>query len=338
MTNQGSSSLRGRTSDTSPDADSSSGLLNRNSQLSSVHQNFPDLRPYISGDIVRNLRFYTPPRYQSPPRVIIAHPNGTGIKNYGTVPHAVTVRDIRDKEHRFHLPLHSFKPIAKLAPLPYPVDLKDPLVVSYIHATTIDILNRHLPSPGQITIIDTAVLKVNNIPGSPISPCLNVLYTPSSALLRAKRHLSPVEFSEIESGRLSLRMFALYRPLLPLSGRPSSPLPATFTPTLSDHPLVLTESFSIPDHCLVPVDHVYPDHIGQAYAVKYSEETKYWYWSGMEATEGVLVQIYDNYGAVDGEGRERGVRGATAFCKLMPDGIDEGREAEWLVVKALVVG
>ncbi|KAF3098811.1 hypothetical protein TWF103_008961 [Orbilia oligospora] len=285
--------------------------------------------PHINGDITRPVHFYTPPRYGSPPRFIVAHPNGTGIKNFGTVPIKVTIRDMRNKEHRFHLGLHSFKPLRHLPPLPYPLDLQDPEIANLVATTTTEIITRHVPSPTQISIFSTDLLKANNpigLPSPQISHPLQISQTPSSALLLASHHLPPTIASQISSGKLSMRIINIYRPILATSQK------------LMDHPFYISESHSILDEDLVPIEHVYSDHVGATYAVKHDEGQRFWYWSDMENTEGFIVQVYDSLFGCDVYGEERSIRAATGFFKLMPKGSEEGWEAEWLVVKALVVG
>ncbi|KAF3919051.1 hypothetical protein ABW21_db0202353 [Orbilia brochopaga] len=284
--------------------------------------------PCVSGDITRKLHFFKPPRYGSPPRFLVAHPNGSGIKNFGTVPIAVPIRDIRSKEHRFHLALHSFKPVRHLQSLPYPLDLKDPSFITMIHSTTTDMLRWHVSSPNHITIFSTSLIKARSSIGSArpnIPHPLQIDQTPGAALLRAKRHLSPAISDHINSGKLSLRVINLYRPILPRGSN------------IRDHQLCLTESLTIADDDLATVEHVYPDRVGQTYAIRHSEKQRFWYWSNMDDTEGVLVQVYDSLLGCDAEGRERMVRGGTGFFRVMPKRWEEAQEAEWLVVRALIV-
>ncbi|KAJ6261606.1 hypothetical protein Dda_4276 [Drechslerella dactyloides] len=306
--------------------DSSRKSADKNAPLSSP-QHLP-LPPRISGDITRTLHFFRPPRYGSPPRFLVAHPNGSGIKNFGTIPIVVPIRDIRNKEHRFHLALHSFKPVRHLQPLPYPLDLKNTDVIAIIHNSTTEILQRHVSSPNQITIFSTGLLKARSPIGSArptISHPLQIDQTPKAALLRAKRHLSPVVSQHIASGTLSLRVINLYRPVLPRGVG------------ISDHQLCVTESLTISEDDLASVEHVYPDRIGQTYAIRHAKGQRFWYWSNLDSTEGILVQVYDSLFGCDADGRERMVRGGSGFFRLMPEAWEESQEAEWLVVRALVV-
>ncbi|KAK6525152.1 hypothetical protein TWF694_005298 [Orbilia ellipsospora] len=284
--------------------------------------------PHISGDLIRPIHFYKPPRYGSPPRFLVAHPNGSGIRNFGTSPVNVTVRDIRNKEHRFHLALHSFKPLRHLPLLPYPLNLKDPAIVELVHNSTKEIIKNHVNSPNEITLFSTTILKACNKVGAPspkISHPMQVDQTPGAAILRAKHHLTQNIAEQVESGALSVRVIVVYRPVLPSHKR------------ITDHQLCLAESLSINDDNLTPIEHVYPDRVGQTYAVKYSSGQKFWYWSDVDSSEGIVVQVYDSLLGFDNKGHERMIRGATGFFKVMPKEWDEGKEAEWLVIRALVV-
>ncbi|KAK6498324.1 hypothetical protein TWF481_010915 [Arthrobotrys musiformis] len=287
-----------------------------------------DTIPHVHGDIVRSVHFYRPPRYGSPPRSVVAHANGTGVKNFGTAPIKVTLRDIRNKEHRFHLGLHSFKPLRHLTPIEYPLDLEDPTVAASIATSVSDLIKRHVTSPNKITVFSTEILKASNSMGFPtpkIAHPLQIDQTPSSALLCAERSLPPNIYSQISSGKLSMRIINVYRPLLPADQK------------ISDHPLYVSESHSILDEDLVSVEHIHADDVGATYAVKHAEGQRFWYWSDMEPTEGFIIQVYDSMFGCDNYGEERSIRAATGFFKLMPQGYDEGWDAEWLVARALVL-
>ncbi|EPS45993.1 hypothetical protein H072_57 [Dactylellina haptotyla CBS 200.50] len=284
--------------------------------------------PDVYGDLVRPLHFFAPPRYGSPPRFLVAHPNGSGIKNFGTTPTKVTIRDMRNKEHRFHLALHSFKLLRYLPAYPYPLDLQDPQTITTVHNSITDIIRLNVTSANQITIFSTAILKAKNTVGAPypnVSYPMQVDQTPGGAILRAKRHLTPDIAAQVAMGTLSLRIVTVYRPILPGDEK------------ITDHQLCLAESLSIPDDYLVPVEHVYPDRVGQTYAVKHGHGQRFWYWSHMSSSEAIIVQVYDSLLGCDSLGLERMVRGATGFFRVMPRGWEEGKDAEWLVVRALVV-
>lgn len=93
-------------------------------------------------------------------------------------------------------------------------------------------------------------------------------------------------------------------------------------------PLAMADSQSVADEDLVPVEHRYPHMTGETAGVKYAEAQRWWYLSGMNVDERILLQCFDSQG-----GRARVAH--TAFVDpRSPEG--EGRES--IEVRALVFG
>lgn len=47
---------------------------------------------------------------------------------------------------------------------------------------------------------------------------------------------------------------------------------------------------------MVGIEHRYPDRTGETAAVRYTEGQRWWYWSGMEEGERLLLQCFDSEG------------------------------------------
>ncbi|KAK6330062.1 hypothetical protein TWF718_003490 [Orbilia javanica] len=318
---------------------------------------------HIHGDITRPIHFYLPPLYNSPPRIITTPPSSppsNNLKNFRTVPRPVSIKDMRNKEHGFHLGLHSFKPIRNLPRLPYPLDLRDQTVRTLVTQTTTEVVRQYLHIPlssdldlsapmtaNLITIVSTELLRARDsttfLPSPRITNPPQIPQTPCSAIHLCRTYLPKSTSSQIALGKLSIRIITLYRPILPPKN------------TIKDHQLYISDSNSISEEDLIPIEHLpstssssNPSSSSSAdyntmqqtttYALKYAQGQKFWYWSDMDDTEGIIVQSYDSLFGCDSDGEERSVRAATGFFRLMPQGWDESSEAEWLVVRALVVG
>lgn len=95
------------------------------------------------------------------------------------------------------------------------------------------------------------------------------------------------------------------------------------------HPLAFADTSTVHDEDLVGVEHRYPNRTGETAAVKFDEDQKFYYWSGMENDERLFLLCFDS----DVEGRRVP---HTAFVDhRTPDGAP-GRES--IEVRALVFG
>lgn len=84
----------------------------------------------------------------------------------------------------------------------------------------------------------------------------------------------------------------------------------------------------MPDDALIGIEHRYPDRTGETAGVKATEGQRWWYWSGMEGGERLLLQCSDS---------EKGARVPhTAFVD--PRSPEGARPRESIEVRALVFG
>ena len=70
---------------------------------------------------------------------------------------------------------------------------------------------------------------------------------------------------------------------------------------LRDAPLAFADARSVAPGDLVASDLVYPDRVGETYAVKYNPAHKWFYAPGMQPDEALLLKCYDS--AIDGRAR-----------------------------------
>ncbi|KAK6519157.1 hypothetical protein TWF281_003846 [Arthrobotrys megalospora] len=276
--------------------------------------------PLASGDLLKVLHFYSPPTDNSSPYFVVTHHNGTGRKKYSHDPVIVLIRDIRGKESLFSLPVHSFQPFAWPAAIPYDL-LEDEKFMEVVHSSTREVLHHFLPNIQNVVVFDHTIRKASNTAemNCPVRK-VHIDQTPAAAIARAKLHLSEEEYKAVAEEQVRPRIINVWRPLKPVY----------------DHPLAVAESDSVDSKNLVEFDHVYSDRVGQTYGVKYSAEQRYWYWSGMSPTEGLLLLCYDS-GEINGGEEIKDVRCAHAAFEISKPEKDR-KERESVEVRRLVIG
>ncbi|KAL9036667.1 MAG: hypothetical protein Q9214_006033 [Letrouitia sp. 1 TL-2023] len=216
-------------------------------------------------DTVGYLHFYQPPMNGSTPTFVVTHPSGAGQKNYMHNPVLVSIRDIRHREASFSLDKHSFAAVPRIAP-------------TGLNSTDDETLKQKYALDAVQTILE-------NVAGS---TKVNIDQTPSAVMLRAKQHLSEFEMQAILAGKTRIRLINVWRPL---------------KSTVTDYPLAFAESQTIEEPDLVKVKHVYPNSVGETFAVKYNPGQRFCYWSFMTINEALLLQCYDSMAQPDDSGR-----------------------------------
>ncbi|KAL8835913.1 MAG: hypothetical protein Q9170_003140, partial [Blastenia crenularia] len=149
------------------------------------------------------------------------------------------------------------------------------------------------------------------IPGAKRAPVTRVHIDQSnaSAPRRVHQHL-PSEALELLKGRV--RIINVWRPL---------------NPPITAHPLAFADSTSVPQEALVGIEHRYPDRTGETAAVRYGEGQRWWYWSGMDGGERLLLECWDS---------EKG--GRVPHTAFVDPRSGEGVGRESVEVRALVFG
>lgn len=78
---------------------------------------------------------------------------------------------------------------------------------------------------------------------------------------------------------------------------------------------------------MVSIQHRYPDRVGETAAVGWTEGQEWWYWSGMEESERLLLQCFDS---------ESG--GRVPHTAFVDPRSEQGVGRESVEVRALVFG
>lgn len=171
------------------------------------------------------------------------------------------------------------------------------------------LLLERVPGANKIFLFDHTIRRAQaNAHRMPVTR-VHIDQTPRSTQWRVELHMG-AEAPQLLRGRY--RIINVWRPL-------NGPV--------YSHPLAYADSSTVKDEDLIPVEHRYPTRTGETAAVKFDENQKWNYWSGMEDDERLLLLCFDS----DMEGRR--VPHTAFMDSRTPEGAP-GRES--IEVRALV--
>ncbi|KAL9111627.1 MAG: hypothetical protein Q9227_003900 [Pyrenula ochraceoflavens] len=287
------------------------------------HQQFPtSVKPtdpsYIPrGPVTANLSFYTPPEDGSAPyNWVEPQPEGVPQRNFGAADHDVRINDIRGQESSFTLDRDAFQAFQNI-----PSEERDfndeEHIKSVYYPEVEEFVLKNVPGAHKVVIFDHTIRRSN--PDAPRAPVtrVHVDQTPKSTIARVRLH-SPDEADELLKGRY--RIINVWRPL-------NGPVQTS--------PLAFASAASVDDADLVGVEHRYPNRTGETAGVKHTDQQKWYYWSGMENSERLLLKCYDSEEKVDGQDVGQRVPHTAFVDPRSPEGA-VGRES--IEVRTLVYG
>ncbi|KAL8921400.1 MAG: hypothetical protein Q9208_005726 [Pyrenodesmia sp. 3 TL-2023] len=263
------------------------------------------------GPVTATLNFYHPPSDDSKPfNYVEAPPQGQPPRNYSDAPHKVTIGDIRGKESRFDIDTHAFAAVQDVASKADRATFEDDAAVKEVYYPEVEKLLFEKTGAKRILLFDHTIRLAS--PGANRAPVnrVHIDQTARSAEQRVRFHLPEAEAEEALNGRV--RIINVWRPL---------------SPPIRAHPLAFADSQTVPDEAMVGIEHRYPDRTGETAAVKRTEGQEWWYWSGMEADERLLLQCFDS---------EKGAR--VPHSAFVDPRSEEGAGRESIEVRALVFG
>lgn len=280
----------------------------------STHDTTPAEPP--RGTTTASLLFYSPPADNSPPFQYAGDlqnnpPPGEPQKNYTESPHSILIHDIRGNENSFDLNTAGFATLTSQPPSAE-TSFTDPTSIQKNYYPEIEtLLLTLLPTAHRVFLFDHTVRRSD--PSSPRAPVtrVHIDQTLKSATARVHHHLPASEAQALLSGRF--RIINVWRPL---NG-----------PVVSS-PLAFADSRTVSDADVVPVEHRYPDRSGETAGVGYNEGQRWYYWSGVDGDERILLQCFDSQ---DGARTPH-----TAFVD--PRTLEGWRGRESIEVRALVFG
>lgn len=264
------------------------------------------------GPVPATLSFYQPPEDGSPPHNYVeAPPAGQPVRNYTDADRTVEIQDIRNRESDFVIDKQAF---AALQGHPHnpAIDWHDDASIKTHYYPEVErILLHNLPGANRILLFDHTVRRADpNAHRGPVTRT-HIDQTPFSAKQRVELHTAE-EAPELLKGRY--RIVNVWRPL---------------NGAVESHPLAFADSATVPDDDIVAVQHRYPERTGETAAVKHNPQHKWYYWSGVDNDERLLLQCFDS------ENQSNRVP-HTAF--LDPRSGKESKPRESIEVRALVFG
>ena len=262
------------------------------------------------GPVTASLQFFDPPAdatkaWNYP--LGTDPPPGQPRRNFGDADIPVTITDIRGQESIFTLDTNAFTAL-KTTPSTSSDFSSEHSIKETYYPEVESLLRSHIPEAKRIVIFDHTIRLI----GGDRPPVLRVHIdqTPSAAIRRVHAVLPPHEAEALLKDRV--RIINVWRPL-------NGPVQCS--------PLAFADSNTVTEEQCVAVEHRYPERTGETISVVHGGE-KWYYWSGMENEERILLECYDS---------EKGGRVPhTAFVD--PRSPAGGKQRESIEVRALVFG
>lgn len=234
--------------------------------------------PIPRGEVQSKLVFYAPPDDGSVPfNYIETPPEGLPQRNYNQDERPITIHDIRGREHEFHMNESGFGTLSNIPSSMQNSDFNSDEKIQQTYYPEIEnLILQNVPGANRVFIFDHTVRRSSpNAHRAPVNRA-HIDQTTKSANMRVDYHMGS-EASTLKNGRV--RLINVWRPL-------NGPVVAS--------PLAYADSRSVPDEDIVAVEHRYPHRTGETAGVKFTEQGKWFYWSGMRDDERVLLQCYDS--------------------------------------------
>ncbi|KAL8947785.1 MAG: hypothetical protein Q9222_005970 [Ikaeria aurantiellina] len=264
------------------------------------------------GPVTASLNFYEPPADNSKPyNYVELPPTGVPQRNYTDKAHSITINDLRGHEQLFNLDTHAFAALSDIPSATTRSTFDSDSLIKELYYPEVEKLLLKETGAKKILLFDHTIRLAS--PGANRAPVnrVHIDQTASSAAQRVRHHLpDPEEAEAALKGRY--RIINVWRPL---------------NPPIAAHPLAFADSTTVPDSAMVGIEHRYPDRTGETAAVKMTEGQGWWYWSGMEGEERLLLCCFDSWGG------ER-----VPHSAFVDPRSEEGVGRESVEVRALVFG
>ncbi|CAK7234208.1 hypothetical protein SBRCBS47491_008869 [Sporothrix bragantina] len=270
------------------------------------------------GPVHASLLFYeAPPDGSAPYDYVGTPPVGETQQNFSQTSQTVHILDIRGREDSFCLKVDGFQTVSVSNVDSHDnVDfLSDDSIRKTYYPQVQHLLLDQIPGATKVTLFDHTIRRSSPDAARGPVTAVHADQTARSGPWRVHRH-DPDDADALLTKRV--RIINVWRPLNgPVRG----------------HPLALASLTSVASDDVVPVEHRYPDRIGETAAIRYNSGQQFYYWSGMNNDEWLLIQCYDSATAEDD--RVSGVPHA-AFVDERTDPAARYRES--IEVRAIVYG
>jgi hypothetical protein len=263
--------------------------------------------------VFAELNFYDPPATNEKPHNYMYSTDGPQ-RNFGDVTKVVPINDIRGHENEYSLDNNGFQ-IVKFSPTE--TEFVDEEKIKTQYYGEIEDLLKKVTGAYKVVIFDHTIRRA--IPGQVDNPSargpvgrVHIDQTPWAGAERVRLHTGD-EAPELLKERVQI--INVWRPI---NGK------------VEDHPLALADYRSVDwDNDLVPVALKYKHRDGETFSVKYSDNLKFYYKSGIDSDEAYLIKCYEN--KLDGRAR---LTPHTAFTD--PRTPDSAKPRQSIEVRALV--
>jgi len=272
------------------------------------------------GDVKASLNFYNPPADNSQPYNNIDPKPDMIPRNYSDVTKETTLHDIRGHESEYTLDRDAFQVLQDVPPSDEPSDFKDEASIAKHYYPEVEkLLLNTIPGATRIHIFDHTIRRSE--PGANRAPVNRVHIDQTARSVEKRvRNYFPDEADELLRGRY--RIVNVWRPL---NKNP-----------VESNPLGFASSSTVVDGDVVPVEHRYPSgYLGETAAIRYNENQKWHYLSGMTGSERLLLECFDSASLKPGS-KIGGRVPHSAFTDPRTREDAEGRES--IEVRALVFG
>lgn len=231
----------------------------------------------LRGAIDTTLNFYLAPSDGAPPHNYVEKPpRGQPQRNFGDVAQLVHINDARGHEQEFDIDQHAFATLNG-----YPHNSKidwdnDASVREHYYPEVEKLLFENIPGTSRVLLFDHTIRRANpNAHRAPVTR-VHIDQTQKSASARVRHHL-PEEADDLLKRRY--RIINVWRPI---------------NGAVESFPLAFAEASSVPDTDMIGVEHRYPDRSGETAAVQFNKDHRWWYWSGVDNDERILLQCFDS--------------------------------------------
>ncbi|KAI1906561.1 hypothetical protein LOZ12_001701 [Ophidiomyces ophidiicola] len=230
------------------------------------------------GTVTTTADFYIPPADGSLAFYYYKEtPPGVPKTNFTWRSHPITVEDIRGREDQFTLDNNAFQAIKNVPLLktdPSFTDEKN--IKEYYYPEVEALIFRHVPGAKRIFIFNHTVRR--NTPNAYRAPLNSVHFdqTDLGAENRVRNHL-PDEAETLLKGRY--RVINVWRPI---------------TGPIQDRPLFFGPGSLVRKEDVLFTENFYPDYVGKGAGVMLNEGRKWYYWSGMQTDEVMLLKCSDS--------------------------------------------
>jgi hypothetical protein len=275
----------------------------------------------------RLLCFYSDPAGGQSPQYVAGTESTPGHRNYDHEPHLAQIKDIRGHENAFSLSTHSFAALPNVyAETACSADFRNKKENTKEFLGVADnILMENLEDVDLLVRFDVQIRRASRFktPARQVHK-IHIDQSPLGALRRAQRHLPEHIFNLIEEDQLRLRIINIWKPI---------------EGTVRDHPLAFADCRTMSPADLVVVPQIYPNYVGETYAVRHGAHQQFWYWSGMSVRDVLLLQCFDSHADVNNTGKFGIPYGQCAHgtFNLREEGEEEFNRAS-IEVRYLVVG